>query len=132
MRHGRRLPGLAFAAVAAVVVVAVTALAYAAFFAWDTRRDVDPVTGAVSGPYQPWQVISCAAVLVILAGLTVRFGRHRALVFLIPATFTLCWAIQAANSPGDGLWPVGAILVAFGTTAGAALFMLVPPSRRGS
>ena len=114
------------------VIVAVTALAYTAFFAWDTSYDVDPVTGDVSGPYQPWQVICCAAVLIVLAVLTVRFGRRPTLVFLIPATFTLCWAIQAANSPGDGLWPVGAILVALGTSAGAALFLLVPGRRQSS
>ena len=113
---------------AAAGLVAATTLTYVVLFSWDTRKTIDPATGTLTGPYSAWQVIVCVVVLVALGVVTVRRSR-RDLVFLIPGVFTACWSVQAAHDPyGDGLWPVGALLVLLGTLAGAALLrFLVPP-----
>jgi peptidoglycan/LPS O-acetylase OafA/YrhL len=100
---------------------AATAAAYGAFLGWDQHKDVDPATGSVSGPYQAWQVVGCGAVLAALAFETGRRGRPWLASVVMPVVLTLCFSVDAATDPdADGLWPIGAALVAIGSFAGAA------------
>jgi peptidoglycan/LPS O-acetylase OafA/YrhL len=110
----------------AVVVAAAVAATYGAFLGWDQHKDTDPATGAQSGPYQPWQVIGCAAVLALVAFAAGRRGRTWLVVPVLPIVLTVCFSVDAAtDTDSDGLWPIGAAFVAlgslFGTAAVAAL-----------
>lgn len=87
----------------------------------DTTQDVDPVTGAVTGPYGTVQVIAC---VVALAGLVVIGS------LLLPAwlavlgvalPFTAAWTLQASATDDSGLWAVGAVLVLVGTLGGGTV-----------
>lgn len=111
----RRLP----TAAAVVVLAALTAAVHLAVLGWDTGYDVDATTGQVSGPYAVWQV-ALAGALLLLLGLAAAWRGPAWLVAVVPVVFTVAWAVSAASAPdGDGLWPVGAALVAVGTGIGA-------------
>jgi hypothetical protein len=111
----RRLPTAAAAAALAVLTAAV----HLAVLGWDTRYDVDASTGQVSGPYAVRQVV-LVGVLLLLLGLAAAWRGPAWLVVVVPVVFTVAWSISAATAPdSDGLWPVGAVLVAVGTGIGA-------------
>lgn len=49
-------------------------------------------------------------------------GQRRAVVAGMPPTLTICFGISGLVSPyDDGLWPIGAFLVAVASCAGAAV-----------
>ncbi len=99
-------------------------LDYLVWLAWDQQRDVNPVTGRETGPYEPWQVIGVGAVLLLLA-LIAGWQRHAVLaIIVIPTVFTACWVIDAATeqTPDANLWPIGAALLAAGCVLGMAMF----------
>jgi peptidoglycan/LPS O-acetylase OafA/YrhL len=103
----------------AIGLGAATAAAYGAFLAWDQEKDVDPATGQASGPYEAWQVLGCGAVLAALAFESGRRGHMRLASTVVPAVLTACFSIDAATGEdSDGLWPIGAVLVAGGSFAG--------------
>ncbi|SDO51939.1 hypothetical protein SAMN05660199_02056 [Klenkia soli] len=111
----RRLP----TAVAAALLAVLTAAFHLAVLGWDTGYDVDATTGQVSGPYAVWQVV-LVGVLLLLLGLAASWRGPAWLVAVVPVVFTVAWSVSAATAPdGDGLWPVGAVLVAVGTGVGA-------------
>jgi hypothetical protein len=100
---------------------AIVAGTYWAFLGWDRRKDLNPATGELTGPYQPWQVIGCGAVLTLLAFEAGRRGRIWPVALVLPTVLTASFAISAAtDSESDGLWPIGAALVALGSSAGTA------------
>lgn len=117
---------------ALAVAVAVVAV-YLAFLGWDQRRDVDPLTGAQTGPYQPWQVVGTAIGLLLVAFIAGRAGRTVLVSVVLPLTLTVCFAVDAATDPdADGLWVIGAALVAFGSllSTGAVAFLAGYTTRR--
>jgi hypothetical protein len=67
----RRAKGLPATSVRRTLLLAlgaaITAIAWAAWVGRDTQYDIDPVTGASSGPNQPWQVVGLVATLFVLA-----------------------------------------------------------------
>ncbi|GAA2096139.1 hypothetical protein GCM10009759_25090 [Kitasatospora saccharophila] len=87
-------------------------LAWAAWLGWDGERDVAP-DGTVSGPYQVWQVLG----LVLTVGAAVCWSAHRgrplAAVAGSTAGLTGAAGVDWAGD-GDGLFVVGAALVAVG------------------
>lgn len=87
----------------------------------DTTRDVDPATGAVTGPYEAPQVIACVVVLVglVVVGALVLPAWLAVLGVSLP--FTAAWTLHAASNDDSGLWAVGAILVLIGTHLGATI-----------
>ena len=95
------------------------------FLGLDTVRDVDPVTGSTTGPYEAPQVIGCAVVLICLvsAGTTALPAWLAVTAVAIP--FTAAWSVQAATSDSSGLWVIGAALVLLGTVCGGALVAAV-------
>jgi hypothetical protein len=114
--RGRFVTELAVAA----LIAAVTAAGYLGWLGWDQNKDVQP-DGHVSGPYQPWQVIGLALMLGAIAVAAGLREHPVAAVLSITITMTVCFSITGATeADGDGLWPVGAVLVAIGTFFGIA------------
>lgn len=101
-----------------------TALTYLVWLGWDRRRDVNPVTKEVSGPYEAWQIIGVVVVLALLAGVAGWLRHPLAAIVVIPVVFTVCWSVGASTDPyvvGANLWPIGAAAVALGSLFGALL-----------
>lgn len=87
----------------------------------DTTRDIDPVTGDVTGPYEAPQVIAC---VVVLVGLVV-IGALLLAVLAVSLPFTAAWTIEASSTDDSGLWVVGAALVLIGTLVGGTIVTAV-------
>ncbi|MFY1692578.1 hypothetical protein [Plantactinospora sp. WMMB782] len=105
-----------------VGLAALTALAWFAFLGWDQQKETDPVTGAQTGPYSAWQVVGLGLVLALLVFETGRRGRPWLAGVVVPAVLTVAFSVDAATDPdADGLWVVGAVLVALGSALGAGL-----------
>lgn len=117
---------------AVVVAVAVVAV-YLAFLGWDQQPDVDPDSDAQTGPYRPWQLVGAGIGLIFIAFLAGRAGRGKLVTAMLPLTLTVCFAVDAATDPNaDGLWILGAALVAVGSLLGtAAVAALGAASVRG-
>jgi uncharacterized membrane protein YphA (DoxX/SURF4 family) len=115
--HGRLIRGL----VAFVLIAAATAAGYLGWLGWDQHKDPLP-GGGVSGPYQAWQVLGLVATLGAVAVAAGRRGHPVATVLAMTMTMTACFSVDAAtDADGDGLWPIGAFLVAVGTFTGISL-----------
>lgn len=98
--------------VVAGVVAIVTAGGYLLLLGWHELRD-----------YDRSHVAYFALVLALLAAWA---GWRRPFVIgslALTATLVVLWSIDAATGPSDGanLWPVGAIMLAVATAAGAFL-----------
>ncbi|MBF9133809.1 hypothetical protein I0C86_33470 [Plantactinospora sp. S1510] len=105
-----------------VALAGATALAYWAFLGWDQHKETDPVTGSQTGPYQAWQVVGLGLVLALLVFETARRGRPWLASLVVTVVLTVFFAVDAAtDADGDGLWPVGAALVAVGSLFGTGL-----------
>ena len=117
---GRRRPRPVIAALALAVV---SGALWWVWFGWDTRRDVDPVTGASIGPYEWWQVCACVLSWAVLAWAGTEVLKPAAVILVMPAAFTASWILSAALTDDSGLWGIGAVLVAVGTLAGNALIV---------
>lgn len=103
------------------VLIAAT---FATWWLWlgsDTTYQVDPATGATTGPYEPAQVAGCVLTLLALAVAGGLLLRPWLVVLAMTATFTLAWAVDAAGRDESGLWLVGAVLVFGGMTAGTSV-----------
>lgn len=101
-----------------------TVAAWWLWLGWDTRYDVDPATGARSGPYEVWQVAGCVLTLLALAVAGGLLLRPWIVPLAMTPAFTVPWSLSAAREDGSGLWVVGAVLVALGVLAGSSLFGL--------
>ncbi|MFC6016860.1 hypothetical protein ACFP2T_11660 [Plantactinospora solaniradicis] len=106
----------------AVALAGVTVLAYWAFLGWDQHKDTDPLTGSQTGPYQAWQVVGLGLVLAVLVFEAARRGRPWLAVLVVSVVLTVSFTVDAAtDADGDGLWPIGAALVAVGSLFGTGL-----------
>ncbi len=101
-------------------VVLGSAAAWFGWMAWDQEYWTDPDTGMEHGPYRAWQVIGCGLTLVAIAVWTSR-SRWWPTV-LLPPSFTLAWSVTASEDT-TGLWMVGAIMVAIGSTVGTLIVL---------
>lgn len=107
-------------------LTAVTVVAYLALLGWDQAKTLDPATQNETGPYDAWQVVALVVALAGAAFIAGRAGRFLAALVAIPVTLTLAFAVDAAtDATADGLWPIGAALVALGSAAGVALVAAV-------
>ncbi|UZN02816.1 hypothetical protein [Cellulomonas sp. S1-8] len=112
------------------VVAALSAACWFAWMGWDTEYQTDPGTGAVTGPYEAWQVVGCLVSLVLVTVLAVRMlGRWRTVV-TVAVAFTAAWSLTQAPTDSSGLWVVGALLVLAGTAAGAGVVAVVAAAVR--
>lgn len=91
----------------------------------DTTRDVDPATGAVTGPYEAPQVIACVVVLVALVVIGALLLPGWLAVLAVGLPFTAAWTVQASSTDDSGLWAVGAVLVLVGTLVGGTIVTAV-------
>ena len=105
-----------------IVAAVVSALGYLGWLAWDQDVDVRASDGYVTGPYQAWQIIGLIIVLIALA---IYVGLRQCPFegsLAIALVLTICFAVDAAtNSDGDGLWVIGAAMIAIGSFAGGLL-----------
>ena len=126
-----RLAGLRVAALATLATMA----AYLTWLGWHATKDVAP-NGSQTGPYEDWQV---AGLVLTIAALTVGVGLsgHRWASLVIPPTLTVIWSWDAATMPdtGPSFWPIGAFLIAVGSTVAVptvAVVVAALASRRAS
>lgn len=112
-------------ALTTLALVLLTVAAWWVFLGRDTVRDVDPATGAVTGPYGAPQVVACALVLVALVVAGALTVPAWVAVLAVALPFTVAWTAQAASDDDSGLWAVGALLVLVGTLAGGAVVAAV-------
>ncbi|MFI5937321.1 hypothetical protein [Actinoplanes sp. NPDC051494] len=100
--------------------------AYWALLGWDSEKDFHPDTNSYTGPWSAWQVLGLAAIVGLLAFAAGRAGRPGLATAVIPVAITTGFVVTASTDPqGDGLWPIGAALVALGTVAGVVLVAYV-------
>ncbi|MBE1490091.1 hypothetical protein [Plantactinospora soyae] len=105
-----------------VALAGATALVYWAFLGWDQHKDIDPVTGAQTGPYQAWQVIGLGLVLALLVFEAGRRGRPLLASLVVSVVLTVSFGVDAAtDADSDGLWPIGTALVAIGSLFGTGV-----------
>jgi hypothetical protein len=109
---------MASRAVTVAVVVGGAAGAYLLALGWHRQKHLG-ADGYLHGPYSAGQITLVAAVLVVLA----LWARSRGAVGLgaVAATITVdvLFSVEADTDPqSDGLWPVGALLVAVATYGG--------------
>lgn len=104
----------------AVVVVA-TLANYVGWLGWDTTKELGP-DGYLHGPYEPWQVVGVVLVLGVIAA-AAGWRRHPWVAVAVTTTvMTASFSVQGATEPrNDGLWPIGAFMVAIGTFLGVGL-----------
>lgn len=118
-RSGARVP-LGAPALALAVV--------ACWWLWlgrDTVRDVDPVTGAVTGPYSTAQVVGCVLCLLVIVAVAAWWLPAWAVDLVAPLALTAAFISSALPRDDSGLWAVGAGLVLVGASAGCALVVAV-------
>jgi hypothetical protein len=82
--------------------------------------------GYLHGPYEPWQIVGAVLVLVLIAGVA-GWRRHPwTAVATATLVMTVSFSLTAATDPrSDGLWPIGAFIVAVGTFLGVGVVALV-------
>lgn len=109
-----------------LLVALAAALCWLAWLGWDHSYQVDPLTGATSGPYQAWQVVGCALSLLVLQVAALLTGlRSLPVGAALTAGFAVPWTVQAATTDDTGLYAVGAVLLVFGLAAASALVSVV-------
>lgn len=109
-------------AVAGTLIAVISAGVYMAWLGWDQEYQVDPATGALSGPYETWQVVGVVACLGLVAFVAGLLGLRTVCRVALPAAFALCFSIDGITDPNsDGLWGVGAAMTFGGAWVGANL-----------
>lgn len=106
-----------------VLICLLSAGLWFGWFAWDAEYQYDAATGEMTGPYEIWQGVAAFLCGVVVVGLAYRLLRFVVALLIIPASFTLAWMSTASAMDSSGLWVVGAILVALGTTFGTAVML---------
>jgi hypothetical protein len=109
-------------------VLGLAGLTVAMWWAWlgrDARYQVDPATGATSGPYQVWQVVGCVLCLAVVAIVGGMLLPSWVVAVSMTIAFTVAWSIAASVRDDSGMWPVGAFLVLMGMAIGSTVLSLV-------
>jgi hypothetical protein len=116
--------GNAFQVSGFVAVAILSALSWFGWMGWDGEYRI--VDGEQTGPYEAWQVAGCVlSLLVILVGALLLGVRPWLAAPALILAFTTSWTVQAAGRDDSGLYPVGALALLIGLTAGAALVSAV-------
>jgi hypothetical protein len=109
----------------AVWVGLATLADYLSWLGWDQMK-YPGSDGYLHGPYEPWQVVGAVLVLGVIAAMA--GWRRRAWVAVVMTTLVMtgCFSVTAVTgSTDDGLWLIGAFMVAVGTFLGVGLVALV-------
>lgn len=107
---------------AALIAVLSAALWYG-WFAWDREYYYDAATGEMAGPYAVWQGVGAFLCSLVVVGLAYRLLHFAVALLVLSVAFTGAWISTAITFDSNGLWAVGAILVAIGATLGSALML---------
>jgi hypothetical protein len=110
-------------AVVAVTAIAVATLVdYVSWIAWAQGRPLKP-DGSYGDPYQPWQIVGLVIGLIVIAAVAGWHDRASTAIGTVTVVLTLSVSVDWATDPpahNDGLWGVGAIMVAIATCVGVA------------
>lgn len=123
MRLTRDRRPLAHQAALVALFAALSAGLWFSWFAWDTEYQYNVATAEMSGPYAVWQGVGAFLCGVVVVGFAYRVLYFPVALLVLPASFTIAWVTTASAQDSSGLWAVGMILVAFGTTAGTAMML---------
>lgn len=118
------LSGAQLTLLGGLLLATATVGTWLAWLSWNTGYQVDPETGATSGPYAVWQVAGCVLTLAVVAAAGGWWLSPWLVAPVMAVAFTVPWAVQAASTDGSGLWAVGATLVLIGTAAGGGVVSL--------
>jgi hypothetical protein len=77
----------------------------------------------MAGPYAIWQGVGAFLCAIVVAGLAYRLLPFGVALLVLPASFTLAWISTAAAADVTGLWMIGAVLVALGTTLASVVLL---------
>lgn len=113
---------------AATVVAGLLVLVnWLVWLAWDQRRDIDPVTGDSTGPYEAWQVVGFVVVLIAVTMALARSGQRLAATVGNTLGVALCsWVDWSEPS---GLYLIGVCLATLATFVGSMLLVLLAGTR---
>ena len=106
-----------------VLICLLSAGLWFGWFGWDAEYQYDAATGEMTGPYEIWQGVAAFLCGIVVVGLAYRLVHFVVALLVIPISFTLAWISTASTLDSSGLWVVGAILVALGTTLGTAVML---------
>ncbi|CAM3574195.1 hypothetical protein ACXYTP_03425 [Tsukamurella ocularis] len=109
-----------------VGLAVVSAGAWFAFLGWD--QEYYEVDGVAQGPYRPWQVLACGAVIVLACTAAFWYLRRLSLMAVIPVVavlgFSIPWAAWASRDD-TGLWMAGLIFLLVGGVTGLTTWLAV-------
>lgn len=115
-----------------VLVGIATAVDYVAWLAWDRERYLGD-DGLSHGPYEAWQVVGLVAVLAAVVFAGGRRGHALTTAAVATAVLTACWLANVfVEGVEDGLFLVGAMMVAVATFAGGWLVATLGRASRGA
>lgn len=110
-------------AVTGVLIALLTGGLHGAWLAWDQQKELNPLTGSETGPYEAWRVVGLVLCLGAVAFWAGWRGSTPASALAMPLALSLCFAIDATTGPdtgpNDGLWVVGSVLLFVVTAFGA-------------
>jgi hypothetical protein len=112
----------------AIALAAATVATWWAWLGWDTEYQYE--NGSQTGPYETWQVVGCVLCLAVLAFVGGALLGAVVVVPVMTVAFTATWVAWASSDPGDGLWPVGAAMLAVGLWMGSAVVSLTGQAAR--
>ena|SRR5579884_4074339 len=94
----------------AIALGALVVGAWTVLLGWDVHKHLN-AAGTLSGPYEPWQVL-VLGVLILAAVLAAARSGYWPSILVVPVVLTACFSYAGATDPqGDGLWPVGALML---------------------
>jgi hypothetical protein len=109
-----------------LIVAVLSAASWFAWMGWDHHYQIDPRTQEVSGPYEAWQVLGCAATLLVVL-VAALLGRVRWFVAApaVTVAFTAAWTVSAASTDETGLFGAGAVLLGLGLAVGTTVVSMI-------
>jgi hypothetical protein len=113
-------PAWGWVPTAAMVRVA-TFVNYLGWLGWDRTKYLGP-DGSLHGPYEPWQIVGLVLVLSAIAAAAGWLRRPWMAAGVTTVVMMISFAVSGAMDPdADGLFIVGAFMVAVGTFLGIGL-----------
>jgi hypothetical protein len=113
-----------------LAVSLLTVTADVSWFGWQRQKHLN-TAGYLAGPYTTGEVVGL--VLTLAAVVLLAAWRQRwAAAASVPVLVTVLFSVQGATDPqGDGLWPIGAVLVFIAAALGTGLAIAATANGRG-
>ncbi|MEO6471181.1 MAG: hypothetical protein ABIR57_04905 [Aeromicrobium sp.] len=107
------------------VVALVGATSWFAWFAWDHTYYVDSKTGLEAGPYQTWQGVGSAIMVIAVVVIAVRFASPMKVALAAATGYAFGWGWTSMPGDESGMSGVGLVMVLIGVFVGTFLVGLV-------